>query len=38
MDLKKLTEQVGAICIDIAAFIRTEAPKLTEAGAGVEVK
>ncbi|MBK7754537.1 MAG: inositol monophosphatase, partial [Flavobacteriales bacterium] len=32
MDLKKLTEQVEAICIDVAAFIREEAPKFTEAG------
>ena len=29
MDLKHLTEQVADLCVDIAAFIRTEAPKLT---------
>lgn len=32
MDLKKHTEQVEAICIEIAEFIRGEAGKLTEAG------
>ena len=32
MDLKKLTEQVEALCIEVAAFIRDEAGKLTEAG------
>jgi myo-inositol-1(or 4)-monophosphatase len=32
MNLELLTKQVESICIDIAAFIRTEAPKLTEAG------
>ena len=32
MDLKKLTEQVEAICIEVAGFIREEAPKFTEAG------
>jgi len=30
--LEQLTKQVEAICVDIAAFIREEAPKLTEAG------
>ncbi|MFZ1331512.1 MAG: inositol monophosphatase family protein [Flavobacteriales bacterium] len=32
MDLKKLTEQVEALCIEVAVFIRDEAGKLTEAG------
>ncbi len=32
MDLKKLTEQVEALCIEIAAFIRDEAGKFTEEG------
>ncbi|MBL7963254.1 MAG: inositol monophosphatase [Flavobacteriales bacterium] len=32
MDLKQLTEQVEALCLDVAAFIRSEADKLTEAG------
>ena len=32
MDLKKLTEQVEAISTEIAAFIRDEATKFTEAG------
>lgn len=32
MDLQQLTSQVSAITADVAAFIRAEAPKLTEAG------
>mgnify|MGYP003380851413 CR=1 FL=1 len=31
MDLKKLTDQVTAISVDVAAFIRSEAGRLTEA-------
>ena len=32
MELKKLTEQVEAICVEVAAFIRAEAGKLTADG------
>ena len=32
MDLQQLTERTGAICQEVAAFIREEAPRLTEAG------
>jgi myo-inositol-1(or 4)-monophosphatase len=32
MELQRLTEQVEAICIEVAAFIRDEATKFTEAG------
>ncbi|MCB9169235.1 MAG: inositol monophosphatase [Flavobacteriales bacterium] len=32
MDLKHLTREVERICMDVAAFIRGEADKLTEAG------
>ena len=32
MDLQQLTERTGAICQEVAGFIREEAPRLTEAG------
>ncbi len=37
MDLQQLTERTGAICQEVAAFIREEAPRLTEAGVSSKV-